>query len=91
MFYSWFSTVACAALVWQVTLSCIDKLSLILFLFRLACFTHARFMGDVMDDIALLATLIGARTPAEQQPLLQTEQTSLRQAEQPPPAYHSVP
>lgn len=59
--YAWFSTIACSSLIWQVILSCVDKLSLVLFLFRLACFTHARFMGDLMDDIALLATLMGAR------------------------------
>lgn len=59
--YAWFSTIACGSLIWQVILSCVDKLSLVLFLFRLACFTHARFMGDLMDDIALIATLMGAR------------------------------
>ena len=59
--YAWFGTVACGALIWQVLLSCVDKLSLVLFLFRLACFTHTRFMGDLMDDIALLASFIGAR------------------------------
>lgn len=61
--YALFSTIACGALVWQVILSCADKLSLVLFLFRLASFTHARFMGDLMDDIALLASLIGVRNP----------------------------
>jgi hypothetical protein len=63
--YAWFSSCACGTLIWQVILSCVDKLSLVLFLFRLACFTHSRFMGDLMDDIALLATLMGAR-PANQ-------------------------
>jgi hypothetical protein len=61
--YALFSTISCGALVWQVILSCADKLSLILFLFRLATFTHARFMGDLMDDIALLSSLIGMRNP----------------------------
>ncbi len=61
--YALFSTISCGALVWQVFLSCADKLSLVLFLFRLATFTHARFMGDLMDDIALLAALIGVRNP----------------------------
>ena len=59
--YAWFGTISCTALVWQVVLSCVDKLSLVLFLMRLAAFTHARFMGDLMDDITLLATLITGR------------------------------
>jgi hypothetical protein len=59
--YAWFATFSCCALIWQVILSCVDKLSLVLFLLRLAAFTHTRFMGDLMDDIALLAGLIGAR------------------------------
>ena len=87
--FAWFSTIACGALVWQVILSCIDKLSLLLFLFRLACFTHARFMGDLMDDIALLATLVGVRVPVEA-PILQTEQTSVRQAADRVQAYNSI-
>jgi hypothetical protein len=68
--YAWFATLTCLALIWQVLLSCVDKLSLVLFLFRLACFTHTRFMGDLMDDIALLANILGARgTASEQAPV----------------------
>jgi len=76
--YTWFSTIACVALVWQVLLSCVDKLSLILFLVRLACFTHARFMGDLMDDIAVLATLFGVRSNSETQPLFDPEQEDMQ-------------
>ena len=75
--YSWFSTVACIALVWQVVLSCVDKLSLLLFLTRLACFTHARFMGDLMDDISVLATLMGPRGVDITDALLDAEQYPL--------------
>ena len=71
--YAWFGTVSCGALIWQVVLSCVDKLSLVLFLFRLASFTHARFMGDLMDDITLLATLMNGR-----QVISQVEQLSAR-------------
>ena len=68
--YAWFATITCVALIWQVVLSCVDKLSLVLFLFRLACFTHTRFMGDLMDDIALLANIIGSRaTTSERAPV----------------------
>ena len=71
--YGWFSTLTCVALIWQVVLSCVDKLSLVLFLFRLACFTHTRFMGDLMDDISLLANLLGSRaTTSEQAPVRPT-------------------
>jgi hypothetical protein len=76
--YTWFSTVACVALVWQVILSCVDKLSLILFLVRLASFTHARFMGDLMDDIAVLAALFGVRTSSESVPLFQPEEEDMQ-------------
>lgn len=75
--YAWFGTIACAALVWQVILSCVDKLSLILFLSRLATFTHARFMGDLMDDIALLATLITGRPSHEEEPVRPAADASL--------------
>ena len=56
-FYHWFSNMACITLLWQVLLSCADKLSLLLFLVRLACFTYARFVGDLIDDIRQLAAL----------------------------------
>jgi len=75
--YSWFSTVACIALVWQVVLSCVDKLSLLLFLARLACFTHSRFMGDLMDDITVLATLMGPRAADISEALRDSEQYPL--------------
>ena len=75
--YSWFSTVACIALIWQVVLSCVDKLSLLLFLARLACFTHSRFMGDLMDDISVLATLMGPRGSDITEALLESEQIPL--------------
>lgn len=78
--YALFSTIACGALVWQVILSCADKLSLVLFLFRLAAFTHARFMGDLMDDIALLAALIGVRNPIVEANQEQDTESSERQS-----------
>jgi hypothetical protein len=81
--YAWFATITCGALIWQVILSCVDKLSLVLFLFRLACFTHTRFMGDLMDDIALLANLIGVRTG-------NTEQTSIRETSDQAVTYDSA-
>ena len=83
--YAWFATITCGALIWQVVLSCVDKLSLVLFLFRLACFTHTRFMGDLMDDIALLANLIGARVPSR------GEQASVRAAADQTGGYSSLP
>jgi hypothetical protein len=82
--YTWFATIACCTLIWQVVLSCVDKLSLVLFLFRLACFTHTRFMGDLMDDIALLAGLIGARVSS------QTERAPMRTATSDIPNYQST-
>ena len=81
--YTWFGTFACGSLIWQVILSCVDKLSLVLFLCRLACFTHARFMGDLMDDISLLASLIGSRVGV-------TERTSVRQAAENVLVYNST-
>jgi hypothetical protein len=78
--YSWFSTVATVALVWQVVLSCVDKLSLLLFLSRLACFTHARFMGDLMDDIAVLASLLGTRGTVHE-PLIDPDQALTQEEE----------
>lgn len=82
--YTWFATIACCTLIWQVVLSCVDKLSLVLFLFRLACFTHTRFMGDLMDDVALLAGLIGARVAS------QTERAPMRTATSEIPNYQST-
>ena len=83
--YAWFGTISCGALVWQVILSCVDKLSLVLFLLRLASFTHARFMGDLMDDISLLATLMTGR-----QVIAQVEQLSVRSAADRVRAYDST-
>ena len=82
--YAWFATITCGALIWQVVLSCVDKLSLVLFLFRLAAFTHSRFMGDLMDDIALLANLIGTRATTR------PEQVPVRAAADQAPGYNSL-
>lgn len=82
--YGWFATVSCGALIWQVLLSCVDKLSLVLFLFRLACFTHTRFMGDLMDDIALVASFIGTRAHEP------SEQSSVRASAASGPTYDST-